>query len=79
MNDATMPKKCVHYVGFRDERYLNAFRVFGGPAFIHRVWDQRAHREIAENDVVVFATGPHDQTPRDRNGNDLTEEKIRCV
>ncbi len=65
--------RCIHYVGFRDDRFLNAWRVFGGPAFIHRVWDRRAQREIADDDVVVFATGPYHQIPRERNGDDLTE------
>lgn len=65
--------RCVHYVGFRDDRFLNAYRVFGGPVFIHRVWDRRAFREIGDDDVVVFANGPHDQAPKERNGNDLNE------
>lgn len=64
---------CVHYVGFRDDRFLNAYRAFGGPSFIHRVWDRRARRDISEDDLVVFATGPHDQTVADRNGDDIRE------
>lgn len=65
--------RCVHYVGFRDDRYLNAYRVFGGPAFIHRRWDQRAAREVSEDDIVVFANGPSEQEPSHINGNDLDE------
>jgi len=65
--------RCVHYVGFRDDRFWNAFRVWGGPHFIHRWWDRRAAREIDSDDVVVFATGPADQSPRERNAQDLDE------
>lgn len=61
-----MPDACVHFVGFRDERYWNAVRVWGLPDFIHIGWDNRARREIAANDTVVFATGPADQQPKDR-------------
>jgi hypothetical protein len=39
--------KCVHFVGFRDDRYWNAVKVFGSPQFIHRGWDLRAQRETA--------------------------------
>lgn len=45
----------VHFVGFRGEEYRSAVRAFGLPDFIHRVWDQRAHQEIAPGDVVIFA------------------------
>ena len=65
--------RCVHYVGFRDDRYLTALRVFGGPVFIHRRWDRRAQREIAEGDLVVFATGDANQPLSQYNGDDLTE------
>ena len=30
--------RCVHFIGFRDDRYWNAVRVFGRPHFIHRWW-----------------------------------------
>ena len=49
------PAQCIHYVGFRDDRFWNAYRIFGGPRFIHRWWDKRAQREIAPNDIVIFA------------------------
>jgi hypothetical protein len=69
-----MTIRCVHYVGFRDDRYLTAYRAFGGPAFIHRAWDRRARREIDfDNDLIIFANGPHDQPVKDRNGDDLRE------
>ena len=67
--------KAVHYVGFRDDRYLSALRVFGGPRVIHRGWDLRARREIGPDDVVVFAEGPHDQEPRRRSFNDINEDQ----
>lgn len=56
-------KPCVHFVGFKDDRYWNAVRVWGRPDFIHRGWDTRACREIAEVDIVVFATGSAQQQP----------------
>lgn len=69
------PSPCVHYVGFRDDRYLTAFRIWGGPAFIHRWWDQRARREIAEEDTVIFADGDADQPVRPFNAPDLIEQE----
>lgn len=65
--------RCIHFVGFRGEEYHSAVKVFGRPHFIHRGWDLRAQREIADNDVVVFAVGPHDQEPSRKSFNDLTE------
>lgn len=64
----------LHFVGFRDERYLTAVRVFGAPDFIHRGWDLRAQREIAPGDTVVFANGSADQVPRRMSYNDIDEE-----
>ncbi|WP_439398781.1 hypothetical protein ACRQ5Q_15345 [Bradyrhizobium sp. PMVTL-01] len=62
----------THFVGFPDlgHRYHNAVRVFGKPAFLHRFWDQRAKREIAEGDVVVFAEGDEHRPVRKWNGDD---------
>ncbi len=45
----------VHFVGFRGEEYQSAVRVWGLPDVYHFVWDQRAQREIARCDTVVFA------------------------
>ncbi len=67
------PRPCVHFVGFRDDRYWNAVRVFGLPDFIHRVWDQRAQREITDCDTVVFANGESNQAPCPYNGMDVNE------
>ncbi|AYO85383.1 hypothetical protein [Methylobacterium brachiatum] len=47
----------VHYVGFRDDRYWNAYRIFGGPRVIHRRWDFYATRDVGPGDVVIFAEG----------------------
>ena len=66
--------RAIHYVGFRDDRYWNAFRVFGGPRFIHRTWDQRARREIGADDVVVFANGDEFQPVARFNSVDLNED-----
>lgn len=62
----------VHFVRFdrSDQRYWNAVTVFGFPAFLHRSWDNRAKREIADKDVVVFAKGESDQLVAAFNGDD---------
>lgn len=66
----------LHFVGFRDDRYLTAVRAFGLPDFIHRGWDRRAQREIAPGDVIVFANGSADQVPRSMSYNDLNEKEL---
>ena len=45
---------CLHFVGFRDDAYTRAVRVFGRPDFVHRVWDHRAVGDVAPGDTVVF-------------------------
>jgi hypothetical protein len=65
--------RVVHFVGFRDDRYWNAVRVFGRPHYIHRGWDLRARREIADGDLIVFADGDNDQAPRSKSFDDLRE------
>lgn len=72
---ANEPRPCVHFVGFRDDRWWNAIRVFGRPDFIHMRWDQRARREIGPDDVVVFATGDETQPPSRFNAPDIIEEE----
>lgn len=63
----------VHFIGFEDDRYWNAVRVFGLPHFIHRRWDRRARRDIAEGDIVVFAKGSERDEPSPFNGDDYSE------
>ena len=66
---------CVHFVGFRDDRYLSAVRVWGRPDFIHRWWDKRARREIDfEADTIIFAEGDWRQSPKAYNAPDLDED-----
>lgn len=65
--------RCVHFVGFRDDRFLSAVRAFGRPDFIHRGWDMRARREIADGDLIIFADGPHEQAPRLKSYDDIRE------
>jgi hypothetical protein len=65
-------KAALHFVGFRDDRYWNAVRVWGLPDFIHQGWDRRAQREIMQGDTIVFATGPSDQPLRAYNYDDST-------
>ena len=66
-------KVCVHFVGFRGDEYHRACRVFGAPYFIHIGWDPRAQREIADGDLVVFATGDDRQAPSRFNFPDIIE------
>jgi hypothetical protein len=54
----------LHFVGFKDDRYWTAVRVFGKPDYVHRFWDIRAVQEIAPGDVVVFAEGDEAQSIR---------------
>lgn len=71
----TQPHKpCLHFVGFRDDRYWNALRVFGPPDFVHPAWDPRARREIAPGDTIVFATGDERQPVTRFNAPDFVEE-----
>jgi hypothetical protein len=65
--------RAVHFIGFRGDEYLSAVRVFGRPTFIHRGWDLRARRDIADDDLVVFAKGDADQAPSVRSFNDIDE------
>lgn len=60
----------LHFIGFRDERYRNALKVFGPPDFIHRVWDFRAAAEVVEGDTVVFARGDETYRPCSFTFND---------
>lgn len=68
-------RSCTHFVGFCDDRYWSAVKVFGLPDFIHRRWDKRAAREIAPDDRIVFATGDEHQAPTRSNGDDLREPR----
>ena len=65
----------LHYVGFRADEYWSAVRIWGRPTFIHRRWDQRARREIADGDTIIFATGSEADEPSRFNGSDIEEGK----
>lgn len=67
------PRSCLHFVGFRDDRWWNAIEVFGWPDFIHPRWDMRARREIADGDIVVFASGDETQPVARHNSPDFIE------
>lgn len=60
--------KCLHFVGFKDDRFYNAVKVWGKPDFIHRFWDHRAVGDIAPFDTVVFADAPGE--PRENSFDD---------
>lgn len=68
--------KALHFVWFRGDEYTRAVQVWGKPDFIHRGWDRRAQREIAEGDTVVFAKGDMDQPVAPFNFNDLDEDLL---
>jgi hypothetical protein len=70
-----MMRACVHFVGFRDDRYWSAAVVFGKPDFIHKAWDRRSQREIGPDDVIVFASGDESQ-PFAKNADDIDESKL---
>ena len=69
-----MTTHVVHYVGFRDDRYWNAIKVFGLPDFYHRVWDRRARQEIVEGDVAIFANGSIDDEPKPISWDDSQQD-----
>jgi hypothetical protein len=54
-----MTNRTVHYVGFRGDEYARAFRVFGGPAMIHMVMDDRVMTEVGPDDIVVIGPKGH--------------------
>lgn len=65
--------RCTHFVRFdslHDQRFQNACCAFGRPDFLHRHWDNRARREIADGDLVVFAKGDCNQPVVPFNAND---------
>ncbi len=67
--------RCVHFVGFRDDRYQAVVKVWGRPDFIHRWWDRCARRDIGPDDVIVFATGEWRQEPSPLDAPDIDEDE----
>ncbi len=51
--------RVVHYVGMTEEKYQRARRVFGGPAYYHRVMDDRVFTEVSDDDMVVIDNERH--------------------
>lgn len=65
----------LHFIGFveHSQQYQNAVRIFGPPAFFHRVWDQRAAfggEYDPDVDVRVFAKGDDTYRPTPYSYND---------
>ncbi|MGB7373832.1 hypothetical protein [Pontixanthobacter sp.] len=54
----------LHFVGFRDDRYWNAVRIWGHPDMIHMTWDIYAANDVAPDDLVIFANADWDRKPR---------------
>lgn len=69
-------RPALHFVAFRGEEYWSAVKVWGRPDFIHRRWDLRARREIADEDTLVFAKGTDTDPPAVKSGDDLREEYL---
>lgn len=70
------PPKAVNYIGFRDDRYWRAYRIWGGPRMIHKAWDRRAQRDIGPDVVVIFAEGDEHQPLARWNGDDIDERLL---
>ena len=68
--------RTVHYVGFRDDRYWHAYRIWGGPRMVHRRWDKRAQQDIGPHDVVIFAEGDEAQPASHWDTEDLDERLL---
>lgn len=49
-----MPRRHVHFIGFRGDEYARAQRVFGPPDFIHLIHDHRLYGDVGEEDLLVF-------------------------
>jgi len=65
--------RTVHYIGLRGDEFVRAFRLFGGPAMIHRVHDIRAVSEIdPETDLAIFAGREREDRVRPIPGPDVT-------
>ena len=71
--------RALHFVGFRGDEFTTAVRIWGKPDFIHRGWDRRAQREIADGDIVIFAKGDSDQPVAPFNFNDIDENDDRSA
>ncbi len=69
--DCPMCVPCVHFVGFKDDAYNRAVKIFGRPDFVHRFWDKRAVGDVVPGiDTVVFGR----QKDWDRFVNDQPSE-----
>jgi hypothetical protein len=61
--------RTVHYIGFRGDEYTRAYRLFGGPAMIHRVNDARTQGDIAEGvDLAIYANKEREDRVREIPG-----------
>lgn len=66
-----MPRT-VHYIGFRDDAYVRAHRIFGGPVMIHRVNDIRTQSEIDPDvDLAIYAGTEREDRVREIPGADV--------
>jgi len=61
---------CIHFIGFKDDRYWNAVKVWGKPDFYHRYWDYRAQSMLSEGGKAIFAKGDEHAIPNIYSFND---------
>ena len=45
--------RTVHYVGMDYDTYLRARKGWGGPAYYHKLMDDRVWTEVGDKDTVV--------------------------
>lgn len=65
--------RVVHYIGFRDDAFVRARRIFGGPVMIHRVNDIRTQSEIDhDNDLAIYAGKEREDRVREIPGPCVT-------
>ena len=58
-----MTNSCTHFVGFTDDTFNRAIKVFGRPDFVHRYWDGRAKSMIGPCDRAIFSKGTDQDVP----------------
>ena len=45
----------IHFIGFRNEEYWSAVKIWGKPDFVHLTHDRRLYGDVdAERDTLVF-------------------------
>lgn len=58
-----MARQAIHFVGFKGEEVISAYRIWGRPDFWHRFNDDRVAGDVAPGDTVVHANRSEDTRP----------------